>query len=53
MYFEGFPSYEDQVKKFREAFNPDEAMIIRVEDGILEIRVLFDGDAEDKNVHSS
>ena len=50
MYFEGFPTYEEQIKKFREYFGTDEAMVIRVEDGILEIRVLFDGYDDDKDV---
>jgi hypothetical protein len=38
-----FPTYEQQVEKFHKAFTPEEAAIVRVDEGIMEIRVLFDG----------
>lgn len=45
---EQFPTYEQQIEKLRKTFNSDEMMVIRVDEGIFEVRVLFDGYDEDQ-----
>jgi len=37
-----YPTYEVQLRKVQEAFGAD-AQLIRTEEGLFEVRVLFDG----------
>lgn len=43
-----FPTYEEQYSKLIKTFNPEEVEIIRTEEGLFEVRVLFDGYADDE-----
>ena len=42
-----YPTYEVQLRKIQEAFGAD-AQLIRTEEGLFEVRVLFDGYAEEQ-----
>jgi len=43
-----FPTYDEQYLKLIKTFNPEEFEIIRTEEGLFEVRVLFDGYADDE-----